>query len=95
MRHLIEPKDRIYVIEYILSFAKNMGTHVTKVAKNLNNKYSQKLLDTAKKSATEARKTGWNNTYFQNSSREPHSQNNEANGEIEIPKERYISPEER
>ena len=34
-----------------------MGTHVTKVAKNLNNKYSQKLLDTAKKSTTEARKT--------------------------------------
>ena len=35
-----------------LSFAKNMGTHATKAAKNitknLSNKYSQKLLDSAK-----------------------------------------------
>ena len=43
MRHSIEPKDRIYVKGYgFLSFAKNMG-------KNLSNKYSEKLLDTAKK----------------------------------------------
>ena len=33
-----------------------MGTHATKVAKNLNNKYGQKLVDTAKKSATDALK---------------------------------------
>ena len=33
-----------------------MGTHATKVAKNLNNKYDQKLTDTAKKSATDALK---------------------------------------
>ena len=51
MRYSVEPKDRIYVKGYgFLSFAKNMG-------KNLNNKYSQKLLDTAKKSATYAIKT--------------------------------------
>ena len=38
----IEPKDRRYVKGYgFLSFAKNMG-------KNLSNKYSQKLLDSAK-----------------------------------------------
>ena len=50
MRYPTERKDRIYVNGYgFLSFAKNMGTHVTKVAKNLSNKYSQKLLDTAKK----------------------------------------------
>ena len=43
MRHSIEPKDRIYVKGYgFSSFAKNMG-------KNLSNKYSEKLLDTAKK----------------------------------------------
>ena len=55
----------IYVIENIckrtyaqrygfLSFAENMGTHATKVAKNLSDKYSQKLLDTTKKSTTDA-----------------------------------------
>ena len=31
-----------------LSFAKTTGTHASKVAKNLSNKYSQKLLDTDK-----------------------------------------------
>ena len=34
-----------------------MGTHATKVAKNLSNKYSQKLLDTAKKSTADVIKT--------------------------------------
>ena len=58
MRYSIEPRDRIYVKGYgFLSFAKNMGTHATKVAKNLSNKYSQKLFDSAKKSATDAIKT--------------------------------------
>ena len=51
MRYSIEPKNRIYVQGYgFLSFAQNMGTHLT-------NKYSQKLLDTAKKSTTGAIKT--------------------------------------
>ena len=51
MRYPIEPRDRIYVKGYgFLSFAKNMG-------KNLSNKYSQRLLDTAKKSTTDAIKT--------------------------------------
>ena len=58
MRYSIEPRDRICVKGYgFLSFAKNMGTHATKVAKNLSNKYSQKLLDSAKKSTTDAIKT--------------------------------------
>ena len=51
MRYSIEPKNRIYVKGYgFLSFAKIIG-------KNLSNKYSQKLLDTAKKSTTDAIKT--------------------------------------
>ena len=51
MRYSIEPRDRIYVKGYgFLSFAKNMG-------KNLSNKYSQKIIDAAKKSATDAIKT--------------------------------------
>ena len=53
MRYSIEPRDRIYVKGYgFLSFAKNMG-------KNLSNKYSQKLLDAAKKSTTDAIKTAF------------------------------------
>ena len=51
MRYSIEPRDRTYVKGYgSLSFAKNMG-------KRLTNKYSQKLLDSAKKSTTDAIKT--------------------------------------
>ena len=51
MRYSAEPKDRLYVKGYgFLSFAKNVG-------KNLSNKYSQKLLDSAKKYATDAIKT--------------------------------------
>ena len=54
MRYSIEPSN-IYVKCYVfLSFAKNIGTHSTKVAKNLSNKYSQKLLDSAKKSTADA-----------------------------------------
>ena len=47
MRYSIEPRDRIYVKGYgFLSFAKNMS-----------NKYGKNLVDTAKKSATDAIKT--------------------------------------
>ena len=47
----IEPRDRIYLKGYgFLSFTKNMG-------KSLSNKYDQKLLDSAKKPTTDARKT--------------------------------------
>ena len=49
MRYSIEPRDRIYVKGYgFLSFAKNMG---------LSYKYGQKLLDSAKKSTTDAIRT--------------------------------------
>ena len=49
MRYSIEPK--MYVKGYgFLSFAKNMG-------KNLSNKYGPKLLDSAKKTTTDAIKT--------------------------------------
>ena len=51
MRYSLEPRDRIYVKGYrFLSFATNIGTHPTKVAKNMSNKYSKMLLDSAKKS---------------------------------------------
>ena len=51
MRHSIELRDRIYVKGYgFLSLAKNMG-------KRLSNKYGRKLLDSTKKSLTDAIKT--------------------------------------
>ena len=51
MRYSTEPKDIIYVKGYgFLSFEKNIG-------KNLSIKYGQKLLDSGKKSTTEAIKT--------------------------------------
>ena len=51
MRSSIEPRDRIYVKGYgSLPFAKNMD-------KNVSNKYGQKLIDSAKKSTTDAIKT--------------------------------------
>ena len=58
MRYSIEPRDRIYVKGYgVLSFAKNMHRHANKVTKSSSNKYGQKLLDSAKKSTTDAIKT--------------------------------------
>ena len=51
MKYSIEPRDRIYVTGYgFLSSAKNTG-------RSLSNKYCQKLLDSAKKSTTDAIKT--------------------------------------
>ena len=47
MRYSLEPRDRIYVKGYgFMSFARSMS-----------NKYGKKLVDTAKKSATDAVKT--------------------------------------
>ena len=51
MRYSIEPRKRRYVKGYgFLSFARNIG-------KNRSNKYGQKLVDTARKFATDAIKT--------------------------------------
>ena len=51
IHYSMELRDRIYVKGYrFLSFAKNIG-------KNISSKYSQKLADSAKKSATDAIKT--------------------------------------
>ena len=53
MCYSIEPRDGIGVKGYgFLSFTKNIGTHATKVTKNMTNKYSQKPLDSTKKSTT-------------------------------------------
>ena len=58
MRYLIEIRDRIYVKRYgFLSFAKNIDKNATKVDKNMRNSYSQKRLDSAKKSTADVIKT--------------------------------------
>ena len=67
MRYSIEPKNRIYLRSYgFLSFAKNMG-------KNLNNKDSKNLLDSAKKFTTDAIKTA---------SKKPIQKTAEATGDL-------------
>ena len=58
-RYLVQPRDRIFVKGYgFLSFAKNMGKSIGKnISKSLNSKYSQRPLDPAKQSATNAFKS--------------------------------------
>ena len=105
MRYSIEPRAKIYVKRYgFLSFAKNIG-------KNLSNKYGQKLLDSAKKSTTDAIKTAskraiqktaeatgdliGNKIADKITSVLKKSSKELQNDEIEVPKKRSISPEER
>ena len=83
-----------------MSFAENMGTY-------LSNKYCETLLDSAKRSTTDAiktaskraiRKTAEGTDLIGNKIADKItsvSKNNEANDESEVPKKRYISPEER
>ena len=62
MRYSVEPRDRIYVKGYgFLSSTKNIG-------RNLSNKYSRKLLDSAKTSTTDAIKTASKRAIQKNSS---------------------------
>ena len=102
IRYSIEPSDRRYVKGYgFLSFAKNIG-------KNIANKYSPKLVDSAKKFANRCNK---------NCFKKSDSKTAEATGDLignkiadkitsvskkskELPpkeanNERYISPQER
>ena len=59
-RYSVQPRDWIFVKGYgFLSFAKSMGKDVgNNISKNLSGKYSKKLLDHDKQSATDAFKTG-------------------------------------
>ena len=87
MRYSIEPRDRIYVKGYgFLSFAKNMG-------KSLSNKYGQKLLDSPKKSITDAIKTASERAIQKTTSN--WRLNNNEDVELMTRKKRYISPEEK
>ena len=104
MRYSIEPKNRIHVKGYgFWSFAENIG-------KNLSNKYSQKCIDTAKKSTTDAIKTASNrviqktaevtgdflgNKIADKIANASKKSNKEEDIELTTHKKRYISPEER
>ena len=59
MRYSIRHSDQIFVKGYeFLSFPKNMFKNIGKnISKNLSCKYSQKLIDHAKQSATDTFKT--------------------------------------
>ena len=57
--YLVQPRNRIFVKDYgFLLFAKNMGRNIGKIIyKHLSSKYSQKIIDHAKQSGTDAPKT--------------------------------------
>ena len=57
-RYSVQPRDRIIVNgDGFLPFAENMSKSINKnISKNLRGKYSQKFLDHAKQSATDALK---------------------------------------
>ena len=103
MRYSIEPRDTIHVNGYgFLSFAKTMG-------KSLSNKYGQKLLDSAKKSTTDAIKAASKRAEatgdlignkiadkITSVSKKPSDNNNDNNNNLKTAhKKRYVSPEER
>ena len=68
MRCSSEPREKRHVKEYgFLSFARNIGTHTAKVAKNMSNKYSQKLADTAKKICNRCNKNCFKQSNSKNS----------------------------
>ena len=59
MRYSVQPRDRIFVKGYgFFSFGKNMGKNIGKnLSKNLSGIYTEKRLNHAKKSATDALNT--------------------------------------
>ena len=100
MRYSIEPRNRIYVKGYgFMSFARSMS-----------NKYGKKLVDTAKKSATDAIKAASKRAIQKTTEATGDlignkiadkitsiSKKKPNNNNVELPtsKKRYISPEER
>ena len=108
MRYPIEPRDRIYVKGYgLLSFAKNKGkTLINKYGQKLLDSAKKSTMDaikTASKGAIQktaevtgdliGNKIADKITSIWKMSSE--KQNYDSSNEIEVPKRRYISPEER
>ena len=111
MKYSIEPKDKIFVKGHgFLSFAKNIGKNLgNKYSQKLLDSWKKSTTDALKRAiqkTTEAtgdligNKIADKITSVSKSSKELHSkelhlQNNDANNEIVVPKERYISSEKR
>ena len=108
MRYSSEPKDRIYVKGYgSLSFAKNMGKNLRSKygQKLLGNarKSTRDPIKTASKRAIQKRAEATGDLIGSKiadkvksvSKKSKKPQNNAANDELEVPKERYIFPEKR
>ena len=74
-RYSVQPRHKIFVKGYgFLSFAKNMGKNIGEnISKSLNSKYSQKLLDHANQSTTDA---------FETSSKRVIQETAEATGDL-------------
>ena len=94
MRYSIEPKDRIYVKGYGQKLLHSAKISATDVIKTASKRAIQKTVEAtgdlignkiADKITSVSKK----------SSAKLRSQNNEANDESEVPKEKYISPEKR
>ena len=110
MRYSIEPRDRIHVKGYgFLSFPKNIDKNLSnKNGQNLLDSAKKSTTDDIKTaSETAIQKTAEATgdlignkiadkiTSVSKKSSVEHSKNNDANNKIEVPKKRYISPEER
>ena len=118
MCYLVQSRDWIFVTGcWFLSFAENMGKNIGKnLSKILIGKYSEKLLDHAKQSATDTLKTISKRVIQRKAEASGDFSGNEIADKItifsktlpqnisetfanehykEIPKERYVSSEER
>ena len=99
MRYSIEPRERGHVKGYgFLSFARNIETLAAKVAKIMSNKHGQKTQKTAEATGDLvgikiADKITNTSKKYLKKSRNEEIQSNEVNNEI--PKERYISLNEK
>ena len=109
MRYSIEPRDRIQVKGYgFLSFATNIDKNLSnKNGQNLLDSAKKSTKDdikTASETAIQKTAKGTGDLIgnkiadkisVSKKSSVEHSKNNDANSEIEVPKKRYVSPEER
>ena len=68
-RYLVQPIDQTFVKGYgFLSFAENMGKNIgINIKKSLSSTYSQKILDHAKQSATDALQTSLKKSHSKSS----------------------------
>ena len=112
-RYAVEPRDRIFAKGYeFVSFTKTMGKNIgKKTSRNVSSKYSQKPIDHAKQSATDAIKTSKRaiqktaeakrdligNKIADKISRASKTspKNNSETNEEEILRDKYVSPELR